>query len=63
VTFLKSLFSRRCANCGRRIEGKSYRWKGKYFCSEKCKREYRRRHKREKRGRLPEDTFHAIYWR
>jgi predicted nucleic acid-binding Zn ribbon protein len=64
VAFLKVLFSRRCANCGRRIEGKPYRWRGKYFCSEKCKKEYRRRHRRERKLRLPpEDAFHAIYWR
>ena len=63
MAFLKGLFSRRCANCGRKIEGKPYKWRGKYFCSEECKREYRRKHRRKGKGELPKDTFQAIYWK
>ncbi|MGB9631420.1 MAG: hypothetical protein ACP5KE_03955 [Candidatus Methanodesulfokora sp.] len=63
MAFLRGLFSRRCANCGRKIEGTPYKWRGKYFCSEKCKKEYRRKHRRKGRGELPKDTFQAIYWK
>ncbi len=64
MSFLRKLFVKRCANCGREIKGKIYTWRGKHFCSERCKKEYRRKHKRRsKKGELPKDTFQAIYWR
>ncbi len=66
MSFLKKLFVKHCANCGREIRGKDYVWRGKHFCSEKCKRTYRREHRKKyRRGgkELPKDTFQAIYWR
>jgi len=62
---LISLISKRCANCGKRIRGRGLEWRGKYFCSKRCKKEYRERHKGKKRKGifLPRDTFDAIYGR
>lgn len=60
-----SLISKRCANCGKRIRSRGLEWRGKYFCSKRCKKEYRERHKGKKRKGifLPRDTFDAIYGR
>lgn len=55
---------KKCANCGKPIKGKGLKWRGKQFCSRKCKREYREKHrKKSKSVFLPSDTFEALYWR
>jgi len=61
---LKFLTAKRCANCGRIIRGKGLEWRGKHFCSKRCKREYREKHRVKRKGIfLPRDTFDAIYGR
>ncbi|MCS7102310.1 MAG: hypothetical protein NZ992_00315 [Candidatus Korarchaeum sp.] len=55
---------RRCVNCGKVVRGKGFEWRGRVFCSRRCKKEYREKHKkRRKIIFLPSDTFEAVYWR
>ncbi|MEM0017200.1 MAG: hypothetical protein QXJ48_04120 [Candidatus Korarchaeum sp.] len=62
---IAALKLRRCANCGKVVRGKGFEWRGKVFCSRRCKGEYRKRHRRRRSYKLflPSDTFEAVYWR
>ncbi|GEM_PF-1101160 len=61
-----SLQPPRCANCGRRVDPSlALKWRGKLFCSRKCKTEYRRRiSKKDRKPVLPASSaLEKVYWR
>ncbi len=54
VTAAVLLRGPRCSNCSRCVDPRrAYRWRGKLFCSKKCRDAYRRRLRKGRRYVLP----------